>query len=83
VDAAVEARAVQLAGAAGDILVFDADVLHGASLNPSGARRRSILIGYFSEALYASHLKTAPLRGVRMDTRERFDPQAASPGATT
>lgn len=69
-----ERRSVQLAGAAGDIFVFDADLLHAGSLNPTGARRRSILIGYFAEHRYASHLETAHLRSVRMDTRERFDP---------
>ena len=42
------------------------------SLNRSGGRRRSILIGYFDEHLHAAHLQTAPLRGVRMDTNERF-----------
>lgn len=65
---------MQLSGCAGDILVFDADLVHAASLNSTGARRRSILIGYFAESLYASHLKTAKLRSVRMDTPERFDP---------
>lgn len=69
-----ESRSVQLTGAAGDILVFDADLLHAGSLNPTGARRRSILIGYFAEPLYASHLQTASLRNVRMDTSARFDP---------
>jgi hypothetical protein len=69
-----ESRSVQLAGSAGDILVFDADLLHAGSLNPTGARRRSILIGYFAEERYAAHLKTAHLRNVRMDTSERFDP---------
>ena len=69
-----ESRSVQLAGSAGDILVFDADLVHAASLNPTGARRRTILISYFAEPLYAQHLKTANLRGVRMDTLERFDP---------
>jgi ectoine hydroxylase-related dioxygenase (phytanoyl-CoA dioxygenase family) len=69
-----ESRCTQLAGAAGDILVFDADLLHAGSLNASGARRRSILIGYFAEPRYASHLETAHLRNVRMDTSERFDP---------
>ncbi len=69
-----ESRSLQLAGAAGDILVFDADLLHAGSLNPTGARRRSILIGYFAEPRYASHLETARLRNVRMDTSERFDP---------
>jgi len=61
-----------LSGCAGDILVFDADLLHAASLNRSGARRRSILIGYFAEHRHASHLQTAHLRGVRMDSSERF-----------
>ena len=69
-----ESRCLQLSGTAGDILVFDADLLHAGSLNPSGARRRSILIGYFAEPRYASHLTTAHLRNVRMDTSERFDP---------
>ena len=73
-DLADESRAMQLTGNAGDILVFDADLLHAASLNKSGARRRSILIGYFAEARYASHLRTAALRHVRMDTSERFEP---------
>ena len=69
-----ELRCVQLEGRAGDIFVFDADLLHAGSLNPTGARRRSILIGYFAEPRYAAHLGTAHLRNVRMDTRERFDP---------
>ncbi|TAG50032.1 MAG: phytanoyl-CoA dioxygenase [Betaproteobacteria bacterium] len=56
VDVNEELQSRQIAGAAGDILVFDADLLHAASLNATGARRRSILIGYFAEPLYASHL---------------------------
>lgn len=72
-DLSDESRAVQLEGRAGDILAFDADLLHAATLNPTGGRRRSILIGYFAESLYASHLQTAQLRSVRMDTSERFD----------
>lgn len=71
-----EARSLVLSGTAGDILVFDADLLHAASLNPTGARRRSILIGYFAEPRYASHLKTARIRGIRMEATEWFDPQA-------
>jgi ectoine hydroxylase-related dioxygenase (phytanoyl-CoA dioxygenase family) len=67
-----ERRAQQLSGCAGDILVFDADLLHAGSRNRCGARRRSILIGYFAEQLYEAHLQTAQLRGVRMDTNERF-----------
>lgn len=69
-----ESRAVQLSGSAGDILVFDVDLVHAGSLNVIGARRRSILISYFSEALYASHLETVALRNIRMDTRDRFAP---------
>lgn len=69
-----ESQSVQLSGSAGDILVFDADLVHAGSLNSTGARRRSILIGYFSEPLYASHLETAKLRNIRMDTTGRFDP---------
>lgn len=69
-----ESRSVQLSGSAGDILVFDADLVHAGSLNSIGARRRSILISYFSEPLYASHLETVGLRSIRMDTTDRFDP---------
>jgi len=69
-----ESRAVQLSGGAGDILVFDVDLVHAGSLNVIGARRRSILISYFSESLYASHLETVALRNIRMDTRDRFAP---------
>lgn len=69
-----ESRVVQLAGSAGDVLLFDADLVHGASLNPSGARRRSLLISYCALGLYESHLKTLGLRAIRMDTSERFEP---------
>lgn len=54
---------MQLAGAAGDILVFDVDLIHAGSLNRLGTRRRSILISYFAEPLYASYLQTRSLRG--------------------
>ncbi|MEO7326690.1 MAG: phytanoyl-CoA dioxygenase family protein [Dokdonella sp.] len=69
-----ESRSLQLSGSAGDILVFDADLVHAGGLNATGARRRSLLICYFSEQLYASHLETARLRSIRMDTTDRFDP---------
>ena len=69
-----ESRSVQLSGCAGDILVFDADLVHGGTLNPAGARRRSILICYLAEPLYAAHLETVKLRSIRMDTSDRFDP---------
>ncbi|MCX2546553.1 phytanoyl-CoA dioxygenase family protein [Pseudomonas sp. COW5] len=74
VDFADESRSVQLTGSAGDILIFDADLIHAGSLNATGARRRTLLITYFSEMLYASHLETVGLRNIRMDTSERFDP---------
>jgi hypothetical protein len=60
-------RAVQVSGRAGDILVFDADLVHAGSLNVTGARRRSLLMTYFAGPLHAAHLETAPLRGVRME----------------
>jgi hypothetical protein len=74
VEANDQSGAVQLSGRAGDILVFDANLVHAGSLNPSGARRRSLLIGYFAEPLHAAHLKTTGLRSIRMDTSERFEP---------
>jgi ectoine hydroxylase-related dioxygenase (phytanoyl-CoA dioxygenase family) len=73
-----ESRSLQLAGSAGDIIVFDADLLHAASVNPSGKRRRSVLISYMAEPLYQSQLETMKLRSVRMDTSERFDPSSDS-----
>jgi ectoine hydroxylase-related dioxygenase (phytanoyl-CoA dioxygenase family) len=76
VDVNEELQSQHITGAAGDVLVFDADLLHAASVNSTGARRRSLLIGYFAEPLYATHLETAKLRGVRMNTTERFDASA-------
>lgn len=61
-----------LSGEAGDMLIFDPEVLHGATTNFGGARRRSLLLSYAVVALRAQHLKTAPLRNVRMDTSETF-----------
>ncbi|PRH81980.1 phytanoyl-CoA dioxygenase family protein [Arenimonas caeni] len=69
-----EPRALQIEGRAGDILVFDADLVHAGSLNVAGGRRRSILMGFFAEPLYDALAATAGLRNVRMDTRERFEP---------
>ena len=75
-----ESRSVQLTGSAGDILVFDVDLVHAGSLNRNGARRRSILVGYFAEPLYSSHLETVKLRSIRMDTADRFDPSGLAVG---
>jgi ectoine hydroxylase-related dioxygenase (phytanoyl-CoA dioxygenase family) len=69
-----ESQVIQIAGQAGDILVFDVDLLHAASLNPSGAHRRSLLINYAAEGLYDAHQQTAALRQVRMDTSARYAP---------
>ncbi|QRY77342.1 phytanoyl-CoA dioxygenase family protein [Pseudomonas sp. PDNC002] len=76
-----ESRSEQLSGSAGDILVFDVDLVHAGSLNISGARRRSILISYRSEHLYAAHLETTHLRNIRMETSDRFDPSDFRLGA--
>lgn len=70
-----ESRSVQLSGNAGDILVFDVDLVHAGSLNVVGSRRRSVLISYFSEPLYASHLETLSLRNIQMAKTDWFDPQ--------
>ncbi|MBO9707794.1 MAG: phytanoyl-CoA dioxygenase family protein [Caulobacter sp.] len=69
-----EALAVTLAGDAGDILVFDADLLHGATTNRSGARRRSLLLGFKPEPLRAEEDACRAIRNVRMDNSEVFVP---------
>ena len=69
-----EALSLVLAGEAGDILVFDADLLHGATRNRSGARRRSLLLSFKPERDRASEDACRAVRDVRMDTREAFVP---------
>lgn len=60
--------AVTLAGKAGDIVVFDPNVLHGATTNTSGAPRRALLASYAAESERGALRSTEALRGVRMDT---------------
>lgn len=67
-----ETLALTLSGQAGDILVFDADLLHGATLNRSGARRRSLLLGFKPEHHRAAEHACRAIRSVRMDNSEVF-----------
>jgi len=67
-----ETLALTIAGEAGDILVFDADLLHGATRNHVGARRRALLLSFRPETDRATDESTRALRCVRMDTTEVF-----------
>jgi hypothetical protein len=61
-----------LSGEAGDIVVFDPNVLHGGTRNIGGGARRSLLVTYAAEHRRASFDATRELRAVRMDTSEVF-----------
>jgi hypothetical protein len=68
----VLAQARPMQGQAGDVLLYGSTLLHGATLNQSGAPRRSLLISYVIEDLRDSYDQTRKMRAVRMDTSELF-----------
>lgn len=77
-----EACAWVLDGEAGDILVFDADILHGATTNRSGARRRTLLLSFMRERSRVAQDACRAVRNVRMDTSEIFAPHTPPERAT-